>query len=260
MTDQRIFLEQQSFEKKQREAQTALSILYAFSVQKGDILCWAVEHILEELSIGDVIPLMQYGKLANYLIAVRNLLDNPSIIDTCKTLMLSNLKIATQKEEGLLKSLTFHDSFRFWEEQQTNEYNDFIAEMTSAILNNVLSVSHIDEPLEYVKGISEMMSNNNNSIFRTNEFMGKMDISKIIAGLEKASAEQISDFKHGFFLIYQRPDILNLLPHDRGALVELREGVKTLVDNEKNQDKIVQLQYKWLLQNIETGISNYKEY
>jgi len=90
--------------------------------------------------------------------------------------------------------------------------------------------------------------------------MGKMDISKIIAGLGKASAEQISDFKHGFFLIYQRPDILNLLPHDRGALVELREGVKTLVDNEKNQDKIVQLQYKWLLQNIETGISNYKEY
>ena len=68
---QEAFLERQEFEKRQRETRTALSILYDFHTQNGEILALAVEAIRDELKEGTTIPTSEYGKLANYLIAVR---------------------------------------------------------------------------------------------------------------------------------------------------------------------------------------------
>ena len=68
---QEAFLERQEFEKKQRGANSALNILYNFHVQSTIILNCTVEMIRDELQEGKAIPLVIYGKLANYLVAAR---------------------------------------------------------------------------------------------------------------------------------------------------------------------------------------------
>ena len=96
-SSQEAFIEQKEYEQKQKETNSALSILYDFSTQKGEILALAVEAVRDELKSGDRIPLVQYGKLANYLIVVKNLLDNPEIISECKKIMLENIKTTRKK-------------------------------------------------------------------------------------------------------------------------------------------------------------------
>ena len=76
--------------------------------------------------------------------------------------------------------------------------------------------------------------------------------------MEKATAEQISDFRRGILSIYRVVNVSDFLPNDKDALVELQSGVKSLLDEGKGKDKVVRLQYSWLVGNLQTGIDNYR--
>ncbi len=255
---QEAFLERQEFEKRQRETRTALSILYDFHTQNGEILALAVKSIRDELKTRTTIPVSEYGKLANYLIAVRVVLEQPSIIDECKSVMLENLQKSVQDDSKVLDRLKIHDSFGFWEECQTKEYNDFMEEMTAAFQGCTFALSPDDTPLEYIKKITDLMCDNDSPIRQNKSFMDKIDVDKIVNGLEKATAEQISDFRRGILSIYRVVNVSDLLPNDKDALVELQSGVKSLLDEGKGKDKVVRLQYSWLVGNLQTGIDNYR--
>ena len=255
---QEAFLERQEFEKRQRETRTALSILYDFHTQNGEILALAVEAIRDELKEGTTIPTSEYGKLANYLIAVRVVLEQPNIIDECKSIMLENLQKSKQKDSKALDRLKIHDSFGFWEEHQTAEYNNFMEEMTAAFQGGTFAISVDDTPLEYIKKITDLMCDNDSPIRQNKSFMDKIDVNKIVKGLEKATAEQISDFRRGILSIYRVVNVSDFLPNDKDALLELQSGVKSLLDEGKGKDKVVRLQYSWLVGNLQTGIDNYR--
>lgn len=255
---QEAFLDRQEFEKRQRETRTALSILYDFHTQNGEILALAVEAIRDELKEGTTIPTSEYGKLANYLIAVRVVLDKPAIIDECKSVMLENLQKSVHDDSKVLDRLKIHDSFGFWEECQTKEYNDFMEEMTAAFQGCTFALSADDTPLEYIKKITDLMCDNDSPIRQNKSFMDKIDVDKIVKGLEKATAEQISDFRRGILSTYRVVNVSDFLPNDKDALVELQSGVKSLLDEGKGKDKVVRLQYSWLVGNLQTGIDNYR--
>lgn len=256
-SNQETFIERKEYEKKQQETNTALSILYDFPNQKSVILGCAVEMVRDELKDGTVIPVIQYGKLANYLIAVRSLLDTPDIIDECKTIMLENLKKVTHRDGRVLDRLRFHDSFSFWDDIQVTEYNTFIQEMSSVFQSNAFSYIKEDDPLAYLQKIAELMCDRESYVRQSKSFMDKIDIDKILIGLEKATATQVSDFRRGFLSAYGIANIYDFLPNDKDALVTLQAGVQRLLDSNKGADKIVRLQYLWLIGNIETAIKNY---
>lgn len=256
-SNQETFIERKEYEKKQQETNTALSILYDFPNQKSVILGCAVEMVRDELKDGTVIPVIQYGKLANYLIAVRSLLDTPDIIDECKTIMLENLKKVTHRDGRVLDRLRFHDSFSFWDDIQVTEYNTFIQEMSSVFQSNAFSYIKEDDPLAYLQKIAELMCDRESDVRQSKSFMDKIDIDKILVGLEKATATQVSDFRRGFLSTYGIANIYDFLPNDKDALVTLQAGVQRLLDSNKGADKIVRLQYLWLIGNIETAIKNY---
>lgn len=256
-SNQETFIERKEYEKKQQGTNTALSILYDFPNQKSVILGCAVEMVRDELKDGTVIPVIQYGKLANYLIAVRSLLDNPDIIDECKTIMLQNLKKVTHRDGRILDRLRIHDSFSFWDDIQVKEYNTFIQEMSSVFQSNAFSYIKEDDPLEYLQKIAALMYDKESDVRQSKSFMDKIDTDKILVGLEKATATQVSDFRRGFLSTYGIANIYDFLPNDKDALVTLQAGVQRLLDSNKGADKIVRLQYLWLIGNIETAIKNY---
>ena len=256
--NQESFLERKEYERKQRESNTALSILYDFTTQREDILSCAVESVRDDLKNTSIIPLTQYGKLANYLIAVKCIVNNPKVIDECKSIMLENMKKTTQKDEGILDRLRFHDSFGLWEVEQTEEYNNFIKEMSSIFQNTAFVHIENDNPLDYLDNIAQLMCDNDSAIKQRKSFMEKMDIDKILIGLEKASSEQVSEFRRGVLNVYRIANIREFLPNDKDALVELKSGVQNIIETDKGSDKVVKLQYSWLINNIETVLENYQ--
>ena len=136
----------------------------------------AVEAIRDELKVETTIPTSEYGKLANYLIAVRGVLEQPTTIDECKNIMLENLQKSKQKDSKTLDRLKIHDSFGFWEEHQTAEYNNFMEEMTAAFQGGTFAISVDDTPLEYIKKITDLMCDNDSPIRQNKSFMDKIDV------------------------------------------------------------------------------------
>ena len=254
---QEAFLEQKEYEKKQRETNTALSVLYDFPTQKSIILGVAVEKVLEELKNGSTIPLIQYGKLANYLIAVRMLLENPEIIDECKKVMLANIKNDIKKDTKVLDRLRFHDSFNLWNSQQQEEYNEFIQDLSKAFQDNTLVHLTTDDPITYLENLSKFMCDKESDIRQSKKLLNNIDLDKLLIGLEKATAEQVSDFREGILSIYRIANIRDFLPDDKEALDKLKTGVQQLLNDDKGADKVVRLQYAWLINNLDKVIENY---
>ena len=75
--------------------------------------------------------------------------------------------------------------------------------------------------------------------------------------MEKATAEQVYEFRGAFLSVYNIANIRDFLPEDKEALIELRDKVQILLDGEKGYDKVVRLQYTWLINNINNVIENY---
>ena len=130
--------------------------------------------------------------------------------------------------------------------------------MTLALEKNALFVSSDDTPLDYLTKITAVMCDNEFPVRQSKSFMERVEIAKIIEGLEKATADQVSNFRRGILSVYRVANIRDFLPSDKDALVELQNGVKLLLEAEKGRDKIVRLQYSWLVNNLQTGIDNYR--
>lgn len=256
-SSQEAFVERRKYEQRQREMNSALSILYDFSIQKAEVLAVAIETVRDELRSGDGIPLVQYGKLANYLIAVKKLLDNPGIINECKEIMLANMQRDDKKDSKVLDRLRFHDSFSFWKSEQQEEYNQFIAQMSSAFQENPYSCLTDEDPITYLEKVSGLMSDRGSDVRQGRKFLENIDKEKLSKGLEKATAKQVSNFRRGILAIYDVVNIREFLPEDKDALTELKIVVQKLLDDSKGEDKIVRLQYIWLLDNIKRVIDNY---
>ncbi len=255
--EQEAFRERKEYERKQSGANTALSILYDFTMQKGVVLECAVEMVRDELKDGNVIPLTQYGKLANYLIAVKCVLKNPDIVDQCKLLMLDNLKKSAQKDDKVLDRLNFHDSFSFWDEGQVSEYDEFIKEMSSIFQHDAFSYVADEEPIVYLEKITKLMCDSERPVRHRRSFMERVEIEKILLALEKATAEQVSEFRKGLLSVYRIANIREFLPNDKEALVKLQAGVQHLLACGKGADRVVQLQYSWLVSNVDVVLKNY---
>lgn len=251
------FIERKEYEKKQRETNAALTSLYDFPRQKETILTLAVESIRDELKEGNRIPLVEYGKLANYLIIVKKLINNPNVIDECKVLMIENIKNDTKINTRLLDRLKIHDSFNMWEEEQKEEYNQLIQEMSAAFHENSFPLLAYEEPMPYLEEISKLMFDRESDIRQGKSFLKKINIDKLVQGLEKASAEQVSNFRRGILSTYDIGNIRDFLPDDKNSLIELRNAVQKLLDGSVGTDKIVRLQYSWLVSNLDKVIENY---
>lgn len=254
---QEAFIERKEFEKKHRETNMALTFLYDFTKQKEEMLSCAVEMVRDELKVGNTIPLVEYGKLANYLIAVKKLLEKPDVVDECKKIMIHNIEIDSQKDKKVLDRLRFHDSFSLWEDEQLEEYNSFIQEMTVAFQDNALSHLTDEEPVGYLEKVSKFMCDRESDARQNKKLMSDIDLHKVVSGLEKATAEQVSNFRQGILSIYGIANIRDFLPNDKEPLIVLREKVQELLDENKGVDKVVRLQYSWLRDNLEKVIDNY---
>ena len=120
--EEELFLAQKKAEASQNNASVFLKVLYNFYLYNSVCLEAAIIAIKEHLETDNAIDFVIYGKLANYLIISRDLIDTPSIIDDCKELMRKNLQNETYDKDKVSNSLSFHDSFQFWAKEQEDEY------------------------------------------------------------------------------------------------------------------------------------------
>lgn len=251
--EEELFLEQKRLEKIQSEVQFSLNILYEFYTKTSDILEWAIGDIKKNLETPNAISLLLYGKLANYLVLVRELINTPTIIDGCKKAMKNNLATYDYESEKVSDRLSFHDSFRCWTLEQEQEYKGFIAEMQSIVKTKSHSVLAFDYGVEDVDKFSEHIQDNKGKYIDQHAFLKRIDIPKLLSTIEQCSSEQVDNLRRSIGAVYAFSNIDAFFIDDKSSILQLKDGLVTLLSNEKSAgDKVKRLQLSWFVDNLDS--------
>ena len=92
-----------------------LGTIYSYYVSSEVEVKRAVEFILKKLKETNDIPYEEYGKLANYLIAIKDDLKCDSVVDECKEIMLSKITNVSDKTRD---RIIFHSGIELESDKQ----------------------------------------------------------------------------------------------------------------------------------------------
>lgn len=244
------YVQQKSFEVKQKDLQSALNILYNFYENTEEEVSSAVRKIFECLQASEnYFPLDQYSRLANYLIAARKCIDDEKIIDECKNEILKKLH-STAISNDTIHDLTYHDGIELWTNEQRDEYATFKQELLKNIqAESIIALEKISSP-EDVQKLVKTISQNIERYIGRRKFAGQLDIAGLLETLPACSAKLICDLRGAFLELYRSVNINDFLGSDKTALISLKEGIGKLIANNCINDKIKKLQLEWFIDNL----------
>jgi len=249
--EEKLFLEQKHLEKTQGEVQLSLNVLFNFYSKTSSLLEWAISDIKKNLETPNAINLILYGKLANYLVLVRELIDTPSLIDECKMIMKNNLATYDYDGKKISDSLSFHDSFSCWTTEQEQEYNDFIAEMQSIVKAKSNSVLDFDYSAMDIDRLSKQIRDDRDNYISQHAFLKRIEVPKLISAIEQCSSEQIDELRRSIVSVYSFSNINEFFMEDKSSLLQLKDGLTELLSSEKDiGDKVKRMQLTWFISGL----------
>ena len=228
-----------------------MNVLYEFYSKTSDLLEWAVSDIKKNLETPNTINLILYGKLANYLVLVRELIDTSTLVDDCKTAMKNNLASYDYDSEKVNDRLSFHDSFRFWTTEQEQEYKEFIAEMQSIVKEKSCSVLAFDYNVEDMDTFSKQIRDSRDKYISQRAFLKRIEVPKLLSVIELCSSEQIDNLRRSIGTVYSFSNINEFFMEDKSSLLQLRDGLVAFLSSKKSVgDKIKRLQLSWFVDSL----------
>lgn len=192
----------------------------------------------------------EYGKLANYLIAVRKCVDDESIIDGCKGEILKKLRSRALGTD-IIHDLTYHNGIALWTREQQDEYNAFKQEMVNSInAETTIVLEKVSTP-EDIKKLTNSIQENIERYIGKGNFAGQLDVVGILKVLPDCSSEVIYKLRVAIVELYRSVNIGDFLAADKPALISLKEGIKQLIVDDEIKDKIQVLQLGWFVGNLD---------
>lgn len=253
--DESAYIKQKNFEVRQKDLQTALDVLYIFYEKTETEVSAAVEKIYEYLKEKEnYFPLGQYSKLANYLIAARQCVNDEKIIDSCKEEILNKLH-GTVLNNEVIHDLTYHDGIELWTDKQKDEYSAFKQEMLKDTkVESIVVLGKISSP-DDVKKLADSICDNFERYVGGRDFAGRLDMDGILETLPNCNAGLIGRLRGAIMQLYRSVNIADFLAADKPALTLLKEGIAKMIADGKIDDKVKALQLKWFIGNLDDIIT-----
>lgn len=248
------FLEQKEIEEKNKDMRETLNILYSFNTSSQKKLEFALKDILDKLCEINSIPQTEFGKLANYLIVSRCLVDCPEIIDNCKKAMITALSKGEYNAARVTDRIEIHDSFGFWTDEQKIEYDSFVKKMREAIDSVKKKPFNLEYSLDTFNLLVDRLYENKDKYLKQHAFMSKIDIDSLVGLLRSATSQQISELRSLILSVYSSSNIIDFYADDKEALVKLKSGIEDILASRKVKDKIIILQLTWMNENLSSII------
>lgn len=236
--------EKQLYDKHKTISDPDLVTLFCYYENYENDILVAVQKITERLKNPQDISFYDYGKIALYLVLIKDLLGCD--IELAKKRLINNL-------EGRGKKLRLEQVFSTVpgdevDESVKAEYEKLYKQMVCSLRKDIQKVPDF----KYLPEQAEMFYNyvaQNEGVFHLRRgFASNLDIPRLTKMFEESSPEQRNDIRQVFLLMYRPKNIKQSLANDSLAIGELLASIK---DNVKPQsDKIQQLQYQYFIENL----------
>ena len=255
---QQAFIAQKKLEIKQEKAKNALNTIYYAFVKSESEVTEAVNTICNYLADIDVIPIIEYGKLGNYLIAIKKIISDTTIIDLCKEKILTNIQEAELNDNQKI-ALEVHDGIELELPEEKVEYEDFSKKIVECVNRpSVRAMSTINDA-NGVKSLIDTISTNHGQFLSNHSLMNGINVGGLLHALPYCTSAQISELRGAIMSFYRAANIAEFLSGDKDALEELQIGLQKIIDDNIIKDKVVLQQIKWFAKNVSNIIYRLKQ-
>lgn len=227
-----------------------LLVLYSYFLYSESVVLNALKNIECKLENPNIIPLYEYSKLANALIACHTVLGYDYL--PSKTKMINNIK---EKGADLDTTIFFFSVGEFESDEEACSFKDFKNELLSAIIDSQKNEIEIDYSPEEISEYYKYVVDNSMKIRSKHRFISNFNVEKLMNMVFNCSSSQLHDIRGILFAIYRDTPKGYFDEKDIETMNEIKGIIeKKLNDNEFDCDRIVKLQLKWMCANLQDFI------
>ena len=226
-----------------------LQKIYSYHERTEKEVTDVLEAIEERLKDSEDIGFYSYGKLAAYLVMIKNVIGFD--YTQCKRYMVENLKGRGYDIDSNILFLPMYD----FEAGEKEEYDNFIKELSDS-MNTKDEQKIFSYNPDDIAALYDYVIKEKNKISGSHIFLSRFNIHQIIEMLFHSSSKQINDFRGTLFSVYRYAGKAEFIEADTMAMRELLSSVQERIDAQDDEiDKIQVKQLRWLCGNLEKFIS-----
>lgn len=244
---------QKILDKSQSEIKKPLEIIYSYYDHYEKNVADALNLLTENLEKTTDIPISEFGKLANYLVAVHSAIRHDDEILRCRSAMVERLK-TSKNDEQTEKRISFHDGLELKAAEEIRELDEWKEEMIGALKSGQEKDLAFDYQPESVAKFYETVCSHRSDIVNKRCFASQFDVDKTVDFLKKANPKQIGDLRRTFHCVYGFSNIGDFFADDKETLVEMKHAIDKLIESGEKKDKIILLQLRYFSDNLKSFI------
>lgn len=247
---EQAYLKRKKIEEDKTEFNRHFAVLSNYYSCTEEEVSNAIIQIKGLLKKNEGVEYTQYAALANYLIAVRDCVDNVSDIEECKTLMLQNIR-GIGNEDDIESDILYHSGIELDDVKDNQELAEFKKKLIEEIKLKKKEVFVFDSSIEGIRKFIDYVQGKRSEYINEGSFAKNISIPEFIEALKTCDANLIMKVRRVFLSVYSSSNIKVFLANDKDILEVLKNEIQTLIDNYDGFDKIQKKQLKWFITNLE---------
>lgn len=251
---QEVFVINKEIAKKGDKFSVDFNVMQHYYMKTETKLVQAVRSIANYIDDVSVVPISKYGQMANYLIAIRPLIEEKELIESCMSKMLRAAESNVISEDDIISIKNQYEIALEMGIQQ-DDYVNFInriLNMYESRRDDVYKTAITNEDWEKI--ILNLRTNANKFIDE-GAFASKINIKRLVDYLSRCNAEQVMSVRQGIDHLYMAANIGEFLSGDKPNLILLKEGIEMLIENGQYMDRISKLQLTWFVGDLKRIIN-----
>ena len=247
---EQTYLKRKKIDNSKTDYNKHFDILRYFYNSTEEKVSNAIIQIKRLLSKNEGVEYSQYGMLANYLIAVRDCIDNNTDIDECKSFMLANIR-GIGNIDDVESDILYHSGIELEDPVKKQELADFKKSLIAEINFKKKEIFVFDSSMENVEKFINYVHKNCAEYINAGSFAKNIPIDKFIEAIKACSSKLIAEIRGVFLSVYSSSNIKDFLSNDKEALITLKGEIQQLKDVYNGFDKIQRKQLDWFISNLE---------
>ena len=229
-----------------------LDTIYSYYLQSENDVKNAVNLIEEKLEKTNNVPYSEYGRIANYLIAIKYDIDEcASHIENCKKIMLLKINNATSED---FKNIRFHRGLQLESKEAIDELNNFKNQLYDKNNERNNNLFNFDYSLDKISSFCLEIYKNKDSFITKRCFARKLNNKKFVELLKKCKPAQTDELRAIFRYVYSFSNIKDFYAEDKDSLEDLKNKIEDLLANNNNFDLMEKKQLNYLISNLKNII------
>ena len=235
--------------KNTSKADEELKVIYNYYIMPETEVKETINKICDRLKNDNGIVYNEYVCIANYLIAIKSIL-NYDKIDECLKYMLINTKKAVKNGEDV--QVYSSSGIKLLSQKEVDDFEKFKSDMLNIVENKTDKLKGFDYKHELISEYHDRIIKEKMTFINEKGFANKLDVDKTFKMLKTASAQEIYDFRGILQYVYMSiSNIAEFFYEDAKNLIELKLKLNSIIDKSVEIDAIQNLQLKWLSGNLD---------